>query len=90
MQRMPAIRLRPIILVTAGALLLAGCADSELNAQVSRMSPIRQMDEFFGYKPPATAPAPRYNPPPNIPPAAFGPGYAPAYPPYEASGQGNL
>lgn len=87
-----------LILVCAGTLLLAGCADSELNARASNMFPIRQMDAFFGSgagSPELAPPAPADMAPqaaglgyqPAYPPET---GYAPAYPPYPAEGQDRL
>ena len=83
---MPMARLTQAVSVI---MLLGGCANSELNAEVSRMPPIRQMDEFFGS--PRGSP---HEPPPQLiyngPPSALQPdassGYAPAYPPYSPQG----
>jgi hypothetical protein len=55
-------------LVIAG-LVLGGCT-SNPNAPVNQSFPVRQMDQFFGSRPP---------PPPDY---TRQPGYAPAYPPY--------
>lgn len=91
-------RLKRLMLVCAVPLFLAGCANSELNARVSQMFPIRQMDALFGDRsasPPLAPPAPADRAPaassagfqPAYPPES---GYAPAYPPYPAAGQNHL
>jgi len=69
-------------MAAAGTLLLAGCANSELNARVSRMFPIRQMDAFFGYRHASPSAPPAYTPPQEDTAPARSSGYAPAYPPY--------
>ncbi|HEY1410548.1 MAG TPA: hypothetical protein VGF36_00325 [Rhodopila sp.] len=58
------------VALTIAGLVLAGCT-SNPNAPVNQTFPVRQMDQFFGSRPPP--------PPPDY---THEPGYAPAYPPY--------
>lgn len=88
--------LKGIIAACAATMLLAGCANSELNREVSRTFPIRQMDEFFGYRSPPAPPPARIYTPPDASSSGYGPvhspssGYAPAYPPYDPAAQNHL
>lgn len=67
---------RPILLAVAIGLGLSACT-ADPDAPINQTTPIRQMDQFFGQ--PARRPA--YARPPDY---THDPGYAPAYPPYDA------